>query len=93
MLDELESAGGNTAEVADYAAKGRFHKGGANCGLRPYGIAQLLTLPEVTGKNKASKVLKGLNSIFSIRWDCRNGLNVSSLPFRMNRSSFLWLCS
>ena len=53
VLDELQDAGAATADVADYASKGRFHKGGANSGLRPYGIAQLLSLGEAKEKKKA----------------------------------------
>ena len=57
-LDELEDAASEANPVAEYAAKGRFHKGGANAGLRPYGIAQLLRVqPAAAGKKAAKKVL------------------------------------
>ena len=56
-LDALEDAAAAALPVAEYAAKGRFHKGGANAGLRAYGIAQLLrVLPPADGKKKAKKV-------------------------------------
>ena len=44
IFDEVQDTGSGAPQVADYASKGRFHKGGANFGLRPYGIAQLLDL-------------------------------------------------
>ena len=33
--------------MPEYAAKGRFHKGGGNSGLRAMGIARLISLPNV----------------------------------------------
>ena len=56
VFDELQDANGASGQVADYASKGRFHKGGANAGLRPYGIAQLIGLNAFSCKKKASKV-------------------------------------
>ena len=56
-LDALEDAAAAALPVAEYAAKGRFHKGGANAGLRAYGIAQLLrVLAPADSKKKAKKV-------------------------------------
>lgn len=51
VFDELQHAGTSAAQIAEYAAKGRFYKGGTNTGLRPYGVAQLVSF----GKNKDSK--------------------------------------
>ena len=41
-------------QVPAYAAKGGFHKGGANVGLRAYGIAKILP-PKPPGKAGAKK--------------------------------------
>ena len=56
IFDELKDAGGVVVQVAEYASKGRFHKGGANCGLRPYGIAQLTGLGTKADAKKKAKV-------------------------------------
>ena len=37
---------GVPAQVPAYAAKGRFHKGGANVGLRAYGVGLILPAKE-----------------------------------------------
>lgn len=59
-LDQLEEAN-TAAEPAEYASKGRFHKGGANAGLLPYGIAQLLSIArDAAGGKCARKVAAGL---------------------------------
>ena len=53
IFDQVEGSD-QGAQPADYASKGRFHKGGANTGLRPYGIAKIASFPP---KNiKAKKV-------------------------------------
>ena len=39
-------------QVPAYAAKGRFHKGGANRGLRAFGIAKIISLVQGGGKKK-----------------------------------------
>lgn len=52
-FDRLADADGKVLPVAEYAARGRFHKGGANAGLRPYGIAQLAAVS--AGDKKQSK--------------------------------------
>ena len=41
-------------QVPAYAAKGGHHKGGANVGLRAYGIARILP-PKAPGKGGAKK--------------------------------------
>lgn len=48
-------------EVASYAAKGRFHKGGSNSGLRPWGVCQLLEVlePKAGAAAKAKKKAAG----------------------------------
>ena len=37
-------------EVPAYVAKSRFHKGGANAGLRAFGVAKLLGLKKTQGQ-------------------------------------------
>ena len=44
-LDQLPEAEQRPDNVPDYAAKGRYHKGGANAGLRAHGVARLVRLP------------------------------------------------
>ena len=51
MLDHVDGAD-KTNQPAAYASKGRFHKGGANTGLRAYGIAKIVALPSQTAKAK-----------------------------------------
>lgn len=63
VLDQLEGAGGAAVELPEYLAKGRHHKGGANAGLRPYGIAQLVHLGATEGK-KAKKASLSACSLF-----------------------------
>ncbi|KAL3133378.1 hypothetical protein ABBQ38_007248 [Trebouxia sp. C0009 RCD-2024] len=52
-FDQLEQAA--QAEVPDYAAKGRFHKGGTNAGLRAWGIGEIVSL----GATSNSKTKQG----------------------------------
>ena len=42
--------------MPEYAAKGRFHKGGGNSGLRAMGIARLVSLPGVGSGDKPKQV-------------------------------------
>ena len=49
-FDALEDNSEDTPEVPAYAAKGRFHKGGANAGLRAFGIARIVGLAQAAGK-------------------------------------------
>jgi hypothetical protein len=44
-------------EVPAYAAKGRFHKGGANRGLRAFGVAKIIALAQTGGKKKVRNLL------------------------------------
>ena len=48
-------------QVPAYAAKGGHHKGGANVGLRAYGIAQILP-PKAPGKAGTKKGAGGTSS-------------------------------
>lgn len=43
-------------QVPAYAAKGRFHKGGANAGLRAFGIARIVSLSQPAGKKAKDAV-------------------------------------
>ena len=45
-------------EVPAYVAKSRFHKGGANAGLRAFGVAKLLGLKKTQGQ--VSKLTRAL---------------------------------
>jgi hypothetical protein len=58
VLDQLKDAGGAVVPLPDYLAKGRFHQGGANAGLRPYGIAQLVQIGAPQGKKTNVKKAK-----------------------------------
>ncbi|BDA51554.1 DNA (cytosine-5)-methyltransferase 1B [Coccomyxa sp. Obi] len=60
-FNALEDESEDTPEVPAYAAKGRFHKGGANAGLRAFGIACIVGLARPAGKkakNAEAKALK-----------------------------------
>lgn len=51
VLDHVDGAN-KTNQPAEYASKGRFHKGGANSGLRAYGIAKITSIPGKSGGQK-----------------------------------------
>lgn len=55
-LDQLPGAEECPDNVPEYAAKGRYHKGGTNAGLRAHGIAQLVRLPGSTAHRKGRQV-------------------------------------
>lgn len=55
-FDALEDDAADAPEVPAYAAKGRFHKGGANVGLRAFGIARIVGLAQPAGKKAKSAV-------------------------------------
>ncbi|DBB09374.1 TPA: hypothetical protein ACH3X3_007949 [Trebouxia sp. C0006] len=52
-FDQLEQAA--QAEVPDYAAKGRFHKGGTNAGLRAWGVGEIVNFG-AAGRAKQGQV-------------------------------------
>lgn len=54
--------------MPEYAAKGRFHKGGGNSGLRAMGIARLVSLPGVGSSDKPKQVCQH-GSILPL-WTC-----------------------
>ena len=58
-FDALEDDAADAPEVPAYAAKGRFHKGGANVGLRAFGIARVVGLAAPAGK-KARPLVRPL---------------------------------
>ena len=45
--------------MPDYVAKGRFHKGGGNAGLRAMGIARLCSLPNVGAGRQPKQASSG----------------------------------
>lgn len=55
-FDALEDESEDTPKVPAYAAKGRFHKGGANAGLRAFGIARIVGLARPAGKKAKNSV-------------------------------------
>lgn len=52
-FDEIEDRDALKPEVPAYLAKSRFHKGGANAGLRAFGVAKLLALQKTQGQASA----------------------------------------
>ncbi|KAK9918243.1 hypothetical protein WJX75_002529 [Coccomyxa subellipsoidea] len=59
-FDALEDDAADAPEVPAYAAKGRFHKGGANVGLRAFGIARIVGLAQPAGKKAKSAEAKAV---------------------------------
>ncbi len=49
-FDQIEDVDAMKPEVPAYVAKSRFHKGGANAGLRAFGVAKLLGLKKTQGQ-------------------------------------------
>ena len=47
---QIEDPDAVKPEVPAYVAKSRFHKGGANAGLRAFGVAKLLGLKKTQGQ-------------------------------------------
>lgn len=62
-FDALEDDAADAPEVPAYAAKGRFHKGGANVGLRAFGIARVVGFAAPAGK-KARPSVRPLDCFF-----------------------------
>lgn len=92
VFDELQNAGGLSGQVAEYASKGRFHKGGANAGLRPYGIAQLRGLKSCNTKNKAAAVRNQAlpsrplhigHSLIVISWKRKTSIHLTIINWRI----------
>lgn len=50
MFDQIEDPNALKPEMPAYLAKSRFHKGGANAGLRAFGVAKLLALQKTDGQ-------------------------------------------
>ena len=50
IFDQIEDPDALKPEVPAYLAKSRFHKGGANAGLRAFGVAKLLALHKTQGQ-------------------------------------------
>ena len=48
-FEQIEDPDAVKPEVPAYVAKSRFHKGGANAGLRAFGVAKLLGLKKTQG--------------------------------------------
>ncbi len=59
-FDQAEGAAedASTAQVPDYAAKGRYHKGGGNAGLRAWCIARISQLGGVKASGKQSSQVR-----------------------------------
>ena len=55
-FEQMPGAEETGAAVPEYAAKGRYHKGGTNAGLRAHGIAQLVRLPGNSSGRKSKQV-------------------------------------
>ena len=53
-FDQIEDVDAVKPEVPAYVAKSRFHKGGANAGLRAFGVAKLLGLKKTQGQVRYS---------------------------------------
>ena len=49
-FEQIEDPDAVKPEVPAYVAKSRFHKGGANAGLRAFGVAKLLGLKKTQGQ-------------------------------------------
>ena len=49
-FEQVEDPDAVKPEVPSYVAKSRFHKGGANAGLRAFGVAKLLGLKKTQGQ-------------------------------------------
>ena len=49
-FNQIEEVDAVKPEVPAYVAKSRFHKGGANAGLRAFGVAKLLGLKKTQGQ-------------------------------------------
>ena len=49
-FEQIEDPDAVKPEVPAYVAKSRFHKGGANAGLRAFGVAKLLSLKKTQGQ-------------------------------------------
>ena len=49
-FEQIEDLDAVKPEVPAYVAKSRFHKGGANAGLRAFGVAKLLGLKKTQGQ-------------------------------------------
>ena len=49
-FEQIEDPDAVKPEVPAYVAKSRFHKGGANAGLRAFGVAKLLSLKKAQGQ-------------------------------------------
>ncbi|CAL5224063.1 g6688 [Coccomyxa viridis] len=49
-FDQIEDPDALKPEVPAYLAKSRFHKGGANAGLRAFGVAKLLAVQKADGQ-------------------------------------------
>lgn len=57
-FDQVENPDEVKPELPAYLAKSRFHKGGANAGLRAFGIAKLLGLKKTQGQASGSLYTK-----------------------------------
>ena len=49
-FDQIEDPNALKPEMPAYLARSRFHKGGANAGLRAFGVAKLLAIQETDGQ-------------------------------------------
>ncbi len=56
-FDQIEDPDALKPEVPAYLAKSRFHKGGANAGLRAFGVAKLLAVQKADGQASELKTL------------------------------------
>ena len=56
-FDQIEDPDALKPEVPAYLAKSRFHKGGANAGLRAFGVAKLLAVQKADGQASVSKTM------------------------------------
>ena len=58
-FEQIEDPDAVKPEVPAYVAKSRFHKGGANAGLRAFGVAKLLGLKKTQGQvSKPTRALQ-----------------------------------
>ena len=57
-FDQVEDPDEVKPELPAYLAKSRFHKGGANAGLRAFGVAKLLGLKKTQGQASSSLYTK-----------------------------------
>ena len=61
-FDQIEEVDAVKPEVPAYVAKSRFHKGGANWGLRALEVAKLLSLQKTQGQVRYTVPVTSLTS-------------------------------